>query len=469
MLAVVLPDPRPAPRPWVIGPALGPAGAGEGPRPRLLHRLRPPVQSGRRLELRPHRDRDGARHVRSHGCRPGGRRRRAARRRRARPPHPGGAPLDPGRGPPPPDLAPGARGAHRRLGGLLGVRRRSSCSGTSIASTSGADLAVQEVRAVQSDLRDRARFSAELRNDRYRNTPGDRLLPASAARTSCSCSSRATGSSRSRGPPSRRRSTPSSTREPDSSPTPASRPEAGGSPPRPSAAEAGWRTPRCSRVPGSTARGATTSSSGAIASRSRRRSGAPGGGRSPTCRRTPGLAGGNVVLPLRQDLRPPEPRVSRPEVRLRLDARPVRPARPAAARAGEAPPSTHLRRGRPGVEPHAVDPHPAADRLEPRRRRVDLQPAADRQDRPQRHPQGYARSIKYSLRALFSFVQHYGDKNLVLVVLGDHQPSRVVSGTPRSRRADLDHRPRPGGDAADRRLGLGGRDASRPRRRRSGP
>jgi hypothetical protein len=32
------------------------------------------------------------------------------------------------------------------------------------------------------------------------------------------------------------------------------------------------------------------------------------------------------------------------------------------------------------------------------------------------------------LRALFSFVQHYGDKNLVLVVLGDHQPSRVASG-----------------------------------------
>ena len=82
--------------------------------------------------------------------------------------------------------------------------------------------------------------------------------------------------------------------------------------------------------------------------------------------------------------------------------------------------------------------------------------------------QGYAQSIKYTLRALFSFVEHYGSKNLVLVVLGDHQPSRVVSG-------------RPGHDVPisiiahdpavlqpDRRLGLGGRDASRPRRRRSG-
>ncbi|MGH2839657.1 MAG: CDP-alcohol phosphatidyltransferase family protein [Gaiellaceae bacterium] len=41
---------------------------------------------------------------------------------------------------------------------------------------------------------------------------------------------------------------------------------------------------------------------------------------------------------------------------------------------------------------------------------------------------GYARSIRYTLRALFSFVERYGRKNLVLVVLGDHQPSRVVTG-----------------------------------------
>ena len=42
--------------------------------------------------------------------------------------------------------------------------------------------------------------------------------------------------------------------------------------------------------------------------------------------------------------------------------------------------------------------------------------------------QGYAHSIRYALRALFSFVEHYGSKNLVLVVLGDHQPSHVVGG-----------------------------------------
>jgi hypothetical protein len=40
----------------------------------------------------------------------------------------------------------------------------------------------------------------------------------------------------------------------------------------------------------------------------------------------------------------------------------------------------------------------------------------------------YGQSIEYSLSALISFVATYGDKNLVLIVLGDHQPAKVVSG-----------------------------------------
>jgi phosphatidylglycerophosphate synthase len=40
---------------------------------------------------------------------------------------------------------------------------------------------------------------------------------------------------------------------------------------------------------------------------------------------------------------------------------------------------------------------------------------------------GYPESIKYALRSLFSFVERYGDKNLVLIVLGDHQPQRVFT------------------------------------------
>jgi phosphatidylglycerophosphate synthase len=39
----------------------------------------------------------------------------------------------------------------------------------------------------------------------------------------------------------------------------------------------------------------------------------------------------------------------------------------------------------------------------------------------------YARSIQYSLRTVVSFVQRYGDDDLVLILLGDHQPP-VVSG-----------------------------------------
>ena len=42
--------------------------------------------------------------------------------------------------------------------------------------------------------------------------------------------------------------------------------------------------------------------------------------------------------------------------------------------------------------------------------------------------EGYARSVEYTLRTLFSYVQQYGGKNLVMVVLGDHQPATVVSG-----------------------------------------
>ena len=44
--------------------------------------------------------------------------------------------------------------------------------------------------------------------------------------------------------------------------------------------------------------------------------------------------------------------------------------------------------------------------------------------------QGYVKSIKYSLRTLISFVEHYGGKDLVLVMLGDEQPSRIVGGHP---------------------------------------
>ena len=40
----------------------------------------------------------------------------------------------------------------------------------------------------------------------------------------------------------------------------------------------------------------------------------------------------------------------------------------------------------------------------------------------------YADSVRYTMNALVSFVQTYGDENLVLIVLGDHEPATTVSG-----------------------------------------
>jgi hypothetical protein len=40
----------------------------------------------------------------------------------------------------------------------------------------------------------------------------------------------------------------------------------------------------------------------------------------------------------------------------------------------------------------------------------------------------YGKSVEYSLNALISYVETYGDDNLVLVFLGDHQPAPIVTG-----------------------------------------
>ncbi len=47
---------------------------------------------------------------------------------------------------------------------------------------------------------------------------------------------------------------------------------------------------------------------------------------------------------------------------------------------------------------------------------------------PNRVRAAYGQSIEYSLNSLISFVQTYPDDNLVLIVLGDHQPATIVSG-----------------------------------------
>jgi hypothetical protein len=57
-----------------------------------------------------------------------------------------------------------------------------------------------------------------------------------------------------------------------------------------------------------------------------------------------------------------------------------------------------------------------------------LPSAGDIWPSPERVKAAYGDSIEYSLEALVSFVTHYGDDDLVMVVLGDHQPATIVSG-----------------------------------------
>ncbi len=51
-----------------------------------------------------------------------------------------------------------------------------SVVGAPVASTSAVDLAVHEVRAVRTGLQDRDRLAGEIARDRFRSTPGDKLL-----------------------------------------------------------------------------------------------------------------------------------------------------------------------------------------------------------------------------------------------------------------------------------------------------
>jgi hypothetical protein len=52
---------------------------------------------------------------------------------------------------------------------------------------------------------------------------------------------------------------------------------------------------------------------------------------------------------------------------------------------------------------------------------------------PTRVRAAYRASIEYSLSSLLSYVETYGDDNLVLIFLGDHQPSPIVTGQGASR------------------------------------
>ncbi|MDQ7903942.1 sulfatase [Phytohabitans sp. ZYX-F-186] len=52
---------------------------------------------------------------------------------------------------------------------------------------------------------------------------------------------------------------------------------------------------------------------------------------------------------------------------------------------------------------------------------------------PERVRTQYRLSIEYSLNTLVSYVERFGDDNLVMIFLGDHQPARIVTGADASR------------------------------------
>jgi phosphatidylglycerophosphate synthase len=304
-------------------------------------------------------------------------------------------------------------------------------SGASIASTSGADLVVQEVQAVQSDLRDRARFSAEIRDDRYRNTPGDRLLAGLRGKDVLLVFVESYG----------RLAVEGSSFSPgiDAVLDAGTRQLAAAG----FSSRSGWLT--SATFGGASWLAHATLQSGAwVDSQGRynelvasdrltltkafRRAGwrtaadLPSNDRSwPEGfsfyhfdkiydRRNVGYRGPKYAFASM-----PDQYVLLALQRLEL-AKPKR--RPLFAEVDLVSSHTPWTRVPPLIDWSRVGDGSIFNRLP-----VDQTGLTDVQ-------QGYARSIRYTLRALFSFVEHYGRKNLVLVVLGDHQPSRVVTGRP---------------------------------------
>jgi phosphatidylglycerophosphate synthase len=49
-------------------------------------------------------------------------------------------------------------------------------------------------------------------------------------------------------------------------------------------------------------------------------------------------------------------------------------------------------------------------------------------DNPEKVQAGYGKTIVYTVNSLTKFIQHYGEKNLVVIELGDHQPRNPVTG-----------------------------------------
>ena len=230
-------------------------------------------------------------------------------------------------------VAAGHRGWALRAAAVLGVVWVAlRLVGAPVASSSAAALAVDEVQAVRTGLQDRATLAREIAHDRFRATPGDRLLTGlrgkdvllvfveSYGRVAVQGSSfsprvdavldRGTAQLRAAGFSSRSAFLTS--------------PTFGGlSWLAHSTLQSGIRVDGQRRYDQLVEQRPPHPHPGVQARRlagGRRHAGEP-----------PRVAGGLELLPLRQDLRPPQPRLPRPGLRPAADARPVHAARPCSA------------------------------------------------------------------------------------------------------------------------------------------
>jgi hypothetical protein len=302
--------------------------------------------------------------------------------------------------------------------------------GVSIASTSAAGLAVQEVDAVQADLRDRARFNASLDDDPYRSTPGNRLLAGLHGKDVLLVFVESYGKLAVDGSP----FSPDIDSVLDAG---TQQLDADGF-----SSRSGWLT--SSTFGGASWLAHATLQSGVWVNSQGRYDQLVKSDRV-TLTRAFGRAGWRTVSDVPSDNRAWPEGYSFYHFDKLYDRRNVGYRGPKYAFASMPDQYVMLalqrlelaKTGRPPIfaEIDLVSSHTPWTRIPPlidwsqvgdgsifNRLPVDKVGVTDTK-------KGYATSIKYTLRALFSFVQHYGRKNTVLIVLGDHQPSRVVSGS----------------------------------------
>ena len=182
-----------------------------------------------------------------------------------------------------------------------------------------------------------------------------------------------------------------------------------------------------------------------------------------------GLARGRRRSTTTTALRRPQRRLPGPRFSYAADARPVHAVAPSSAASSRSPGTAGDGRDRPGVQPHPVGAAAADGRLGRRSATARSSTAMPAQAPvpaacgatpsrcgPPTGSRSSTRSTPHLVRADVPTTT-----NLVLVVLGDHQPRdhRLRPGR-EPRRADHGHRPRPGGAGPDLRLGLAGRPAA---------